>query len=247
MDHGAEEEFSFIQYLRRLRETNYGRFALYFSLMNFSVYIAAPFFAVYMLRDLHMGYFEYTVVTAAAAFMTFLPMTYWGRLADRFGNKRILSFSGMLLPAIPIMWLFSSDTVYLILIQIFSGFVWAGFNLSSINLVYDNVKPENRTKVFAYHNVLNGSSIFLGSMIGSALAFALATPGIFLSALQTLFIVSGILRLIMSLLFLPRIKEKRSVEEISERDFFLKYNGTGPIIGLTYRAVTGLGKTLKPR
>jgi len=37
---------------RRLRESNFVRFSLFFALMQFAVAIASPFFAVYMLRDL---------------------------------------------------------------------------------------------------------------------------------------------------------------------------------------------------
>ncbi|MBN2015148.1 MAG: MFS transporter [Candidatus Altiarchaeota archaeon] len=245
MKSDKENEFSFIQYLRRLKETNYGRFALYFALMNFSVYIASPFFTVYMLRDLQMPYLEYTIVTASAALTSFLAMTHWGNLADRFGNRRILSFSGMSIVVVPILWLFSKDIIYLIFAQVVSGFVWAGFNLSSMNFVYDNVKPENRTRVFAYHNVLAGVSLFMGSMVGGLLAFTITSSWIFYSSLQVIFLISGLVRGIASLLFLPRLKERRSVEEISSRDFFIRYNGTGPIIGLTYKAVTEIQRSLQ--
>jgi len=83
-----EERFSFVQYLRRLRRTNYGRFAIYYAFMNFAVYIASPFFAVYMLRDLHFTYPEYTLATAAMSLTTFLAMTYWGTLQTGSETKR---------------------------------------------------------------------------------------------------------------------------------------------------------------
>ena len=238
-------EFTFIQYLRRLQHTNYGKFALYFGFMNFSVYVAGPFFTVYMLRDLNMSYFDYTIVTAAAALSSFLAMAYWGRIADRFGNKMILNFCGIALALVPVLWLFSSDMVYLVFAQIISGFVWAGFNLSSSNFIYDNVKPANRTRIFAYHNVLSGTSIFLGAIAGSVLIVSVTTPFIFYSILQVIFLVSGILRAVTSLFFLPMIREIRAVEQISHRDFFIKYGGTGPVMGMTYRTVTLLGNSMK--
>ena len=239
------EEFSFRQYLGRLRKTNYGRFALYYGLMNFSVYVASPFFAVYMLKDLRFTYFEYTVATAAMSLTSFLAMSYWGNLADRFGNKKILSLCGTSLAVIPVLWLFSTDVLSAILIQILAGIVWSGFSLSAINIVYDNVKPQNRERVFAYHNILTASSIFLGAMIGAGMSAGITDRWIFYSSLQILFLVSGVLRLITSVAFLPGIKERRSVEPISERDFFIKYSGTGPAIGLTFRAVTGLQRSIK--
>jgi MFS family permease len=239
------EVFSFMQYLRRLRKTNYGRFALYYGLMNFSVYVAAPFFAVYMLKDLHFTYFEYTVATAAMSLTGFLSMTYWGNLADRFGNKKILSLCGTSLAIVPLLWLFSADVVSVVLIQVLAGIVWSGYTLSALNIVYDNVRPQNRTRVFAYHNILAASSIFLGAMVGACLSSEITDHWIFYSSLQIIFLVSAILRLTTSALFLPLIKERRRVEPISERDFFIKYSGTGPAIGLSYRAVTGLRRSIK--
>jgi MFS family permease len=245
MREDGAEVFSFMQYLRRLRKTNYGRFALYYGLMNFSIYVAAPFFAVYMLKDLHFTYFEYTVATAAMSLTTFLAMTYWGNLADRFGNKKILSLCGTSLAVIPLLWLFSADVVSVIIIQIFAGIVWSGFTLSALNMVYDNVRPHNRERVFAYHNILAASSIFLGAMLGACISAEITDHWIFYSSLQIIFLISAILRLTTSVLFLPMIKERRSVEPISERDFFIKYSGTGPAIGLSYRAVTGLHRSIK--
>jgi MFS family permease len=245
MKEDGAEVFSFTQYLKRLRKTNYGRFALYYGLMNFSVYVAAPFFAVYMLKDLHFTYLEYTVATAAMSLTSFLSMTYWGNLADRFGNKKILSLCGTSLAAVPLLWLFSADVVSVILIQILAGIVWSGFTLSALNIVYDNVRPQNRTRVFAYHNILAASSIFLGAMVGACLSAEITDHWIFYSSLQIIFLISAILRLMTSILFLPGIKEKRIVEPISERDFFIKYSGTGPAIGLSYRAVTGLHKSIR--
>jgi len=245
MREDGAEAFSFTQYLRRLSKTNYGRFALYYSLMNFSVYVAAPFFAVYMLKDLHFTYFEYTVATAAMSLTSFLSMSYWGNLADRFGNKKILSLCGTSLAVVPLLWLFSMDVLSVILIQILAGIVWSGFTLSALNIVYDNVKPHNRERVFAYHNILAASSIFLGAMAGACLSAEITDHWIFYSSLQIIFLISAILRLMTSVLFLPGIKERRIVEPISERDFFIKYSGTGPAIGLSYRAVTGLHRSIK--
>jgi len=132
-----------------------------------------------------------------------------------------------------------------IVVQAVAGIAWAGFTLSAINIVYDNVKPENRTRVFAYHNILAASSVFLGAMTGAVMSAEIHSLWIFHSSLQAVFFVSGIFRMISSVVFLPRVKERRIVEPISERNFFIKYSGTGPAIGLTYRVVTGLHKSIR--
>ncbi|MFH1836062.1 MAG: MFS transporter [Methanobacteriota archaeon] len=240
-----DAEFSFPQYLRRLRETNYGKFALYLGFMFFSVNVAGPFFSVYMLRDLKFSYFSYTLVTASAALTSFLAMTYWGSIADRFGNKRILSLCGVLVVIVPFLWLYSDDIPYLILIQMGSGFAWAGFNLSSANFIFDNVTSVKRTRVFSFHNILVGSSIFVGALTGGVLSNLIQTSWIFHYKLQNLFLLSGLMRAATSVYFLPKIQEVREVEHITPKEFFLKYSGTGPALGFPYRTITGLHKSLR--
>ncbi|MFH1787783.1 MAG: MFS transporter [Candidatus Altiarchaeota archaeon] len=236
--------FSFPQYVRKLKETNYGKFALYQGFMNFSVQLAGPFFAVYMLRDLHLSYLEYTAVTASAALTSFLAMTYWGTIADRCGNKSILNVCGVLVVIVPLLWLYSGNVTYLILIQTVSGFAWAGFNLSSANFIFDNVSAVKRTRVFSYHNVLQGSLVFLGALSGGVLSRVFSSPWIFASSLQILFLVSGLMRALTSLFFLPRIQEVRDVEPITPKTFFMKYSGTQPVLGMTFKTIIGFHKSL---
>jgi len=243
--HDKTEEFSFPQYLVKLKDTNYGKFALYVAAMNLSVNVAGPFFTVYMLRDLELSYITYTIITAAAALTSFLAMAYWGTIADRFGNKRVLNVCGILVAAVPLLWLFSRNISYLILVQVVSGFAWAGFNLSAGNFIFDNVRASKRTRIFSYHNVLAGTAVFIGAMLGGLLARELTFKWMFSSRWQMLFLISGILRTATSWFFLPKIQEVRDVERITSREFFFKYSGTGPIFGMTYRMITGLHRSLK--
>ena len=243
--HDKTEEFSFPQYLVKLKDTNYGKFALYVAAMNLSVNVAGPFFTVYMLRDLGLSYITYTIITAAAALTSFLAMAYWGAIADRFGNKRVLNVCGILVAAVPLLWLFSKNISYLILVQVVSGFAWAGFNLSAGNFIFDNVRASKWTRIFSYHNVLAGTAVFIGAMLGGLLAREITFTWVFSSKWQMLFLISGILRTATSWFFLPKIQEVRDVERITSREFFFKYSGTGPIVGMTYRTITGLHRSLK--
>lgn len=207
-----ETKFSFIDFIKRMKTTNYGIFVIYRSLLDFSVRIASPFFVVYMLKDLNFSYFTYTIVSAASAVPKFLSMTTWGKLSDRFGNKNTLMFTSFLIPFVPILWLLSINIWYLILIQIFAGLFWAGFDLSSFNFVYDTVSPPKRIRCVSYLNVLSGIGIFFGALIGG---FLVRFGTMFWSTFYIVFLASGILRLLMAILFLPKIREVKEVEKIS--------------------------------
>lgn len=205
-----ESKFSFAEFLIRMPSTNYGRFVILLCLMSFAVNIAGPFFAVYMLRDLKFSYITFTLVTVTSTLVTFLVMSYWGKYSDIFGNKKIFTITGFLIPAVPLFWLFSHNIYYLIFAQVFSGFVWAGFNLATSNYVFDAVKPEKRARAVAFYNSLQGLAIFIGAAAGGILAPYLtgAQQRLYLlSELQVLFLISAILRFIFVLILLPMIKE----------------------------------------
>ena len=122
----AEQIFTFSQFLRRSPHSNFAQFVYYIAAINLAVSFSAPYFALYMLRDLQFSYLEFTIVTATVTVTQFLMFRYWGELADRFGNKKILNVCGWGITVIPILWLVSADILYLIILQIYSGIVWAG-------------------------------------------------------------------------------------------------------------------------
>ncbi|MBS3052051.1 MAG: MFS transporter [Candidatus Aenigmarchaeota archaeon] len=208
-----EDPFSFMDFFKKMGSTNYGLFVIYICLFTFSVQIAAPFFAVYMLKDLNFDFLTFTIVTSVAAVSGFLSMPLWGKYSDEFGNKKILSVTGILIGSIPILWALSTNLMYLVIVEVFAGFLWAGFNLSSFNFVYDTVSPEKRVRAVSYYRVLYGISIFVAPILGAYLLNIKITswkPMIFI------LILSGVLRLIFSLIFLPKIKEVKQVRTISE-------------------------------
>src|SRR5690606_13056435 len=137
--------------------SNFARFVYFVSLINFGVNIATPFFAVYMLRDLQFSYMEYTIVTATNTVTQFLTMQYWGQISDQFGNKKILNVCGYGVAFSPILWLFGDAMWYLLLIQVFAGLVWAGFNLAAANFMFDAVTPPKRARCAAYQAMVNGA------------------------------------------------------------------------------------------
>ena len=227
-------EFTFLDFIREARFRNYGRFVLYLSLMNFSVYMAAPFFVPYMLKDLHLDYMSFTVVNAAAIVVKFLAMPVWGKASDQFGTKKILSLTGFLMPCVSLLWVISGDFYYLVAIQMYAGFVWAGLELSAFNFVFDTTTPKNRSTVIAYYNVLNGICIFAGSVVGGILV---KYNTLFWSKYLLVFLLSTVVRYIVSFLFIPKLREVRIVESIPYSKLFFKIIRTMPTAGVVFSLI----------
>lgn len=242
-----EQVFTFRQFIRRSPHSNFAKFAFFVGGINLGVAFSAPFFALYMLRDLKISYLEFTMVTAVMVITQFLTFKSWGRLSDRFGNKKILNVCGWGVCIVPMLWLFSPNLLYLMAIQAYGGFTWAGFSLAASNFMFDAVSPPKRARCVAYQGLINGFSVFAGALAGGYLAGHLPqtlaigtwiwTPT---SVLLFIFLISGIMRLIAAALFLPRFKEVRTVEPIRHRDLIFRISQIRPIAGATFSLFTGL-------
>ena len=230
------EKFSLIDFVKRMNKTNYGHFVIYVALFKFATYIASPFFAVYMLKNLKFSYLQFTFIIAAELIASFIAMGIWGNYIDKLGTKFVLYISGMLTPLIPFLWLFSTNFHYLIVVEIFSGIAWAGFNLSTSNFIFDAVKPENRVRCISYYKFFEGIAIVIGAALGGALINHLPA-WIFISSIPFVFLISGILRLVTSLLLLPTLKEARLIEFDIGHSFFKKYLTIRPSEGIVYEVI----------
>ena len=205
-----EYYFSFSSFVRKMKNNNFGRFTIYVTLMVFALNLAGPFFAVYMLKELNFGYLVYVLIILSASITEVLSLRAWGKFSDKYGNLRELRICGLLVPFIPILWLFSANPIYLVGVEALSGVVWGGFNLAASNFIYDAVTKQRRGICFAYFGALNGIGVFLGATLGGLIATYVRVG--FMSILLFLFLVSGLLRLLISLIMLPRLREVRKVK-----------------------------------
>lgn len=236
-----DSKFSFLQFIRRTRHSNFVKFTLFVSAMNLATAISGPYFAMYMLKDLSFSYHEYTLVVAAAVLVQFAVMRSWGRVSDQFGNRKIMRIAGMLVCINPLLWLISSELWWVILIQLYSGLFWSGFNLAVVNFIFDAVSPQKRARCFAYQSIVNGVAVFVGSIAGGWLVAALPPKtgeslGLFVapSPLLILFALSAVARVAAMLLLFPTFKEVRSVQKIRSYELLIRVTALRPLWGATF-------------
>jgi len=205
---------SLLEMIKKIHTSNLGKFMLYFSLIDFCALISAPFFTVFMFRELNFSYITYVIVSSSSQISTLLFLTFWGRRADTVGNLKVIRITSMILPIVPILWIINDNVYYLIAANIVSGFAWSGFGLAGVNFAYDASEPENRTKQLAIFGAMDGVACCLGALLGGYIAPHL--PVLFTYQLRTLFIISGVLRGLVVLFLLRKIKEVRRVSDISD-------------------------------
>jgi MFS family permease len=222
-------DFTFLMFLRRFRESNFLKFVVFSGCLTFATYLAAPFFAVFMLRDLQLSYLTYMALQVGSSLAALVALPLWGRHADLVGNVRVLRLSSFLASLIPMFWLLSQNPAYLLLVNLFAGFSWSGVALSAGNFIYDAVTPQKRVRCIAYFNVINGLALFLGSSLGGFLASRL--PPLFGHRLLGLFALSCSCRLFFYLLLSGSFREVRAAHEVSIQELFFSVVGIRPLVG----------------
>ncbi len=192
---------------------NFGKFAVYRAVFNFSLMIASPFFAVYMLQELQFSYVTFITVSASASvfYLLFTPLI--GKFSDRYGNVKLFYLSNILFGITPILWIFMKSPIVLIFIpQLISGLANAAFMIPTTNFIYDAASPQHRSLCSTYKNILVGVGIFAGSLLGGFLANRTLIPSV--NPFFLVFGLSAALRILSGAFFLPQLKEERRVKRL---------------------------------
>ncbi len=231
-----EHYFSFWQFVKKMAGNNFGRFAISTTLLQLAINLATPFFSVYMLQGLGFSYTYYTIVIVSSIIGNLLFMPLWGKFADKYGNVATMKITAYLTCLVPFGWFasyffFHGPTtvglvVYLSGIEFLSGIIFAGFNLSTSNFIYDAVTREKMGLCTAYDNITSGIGIFIGATLGGFFASNF-TFG-FMSVFLALFFVSGVLRVVFSALFMRNVNEVRMTDDFRFVDISEKFKDLTP-------------------
>lgn len=147
----------------------------------FTVYVASPYFAPFMLEVLRFDYWEYTIASAAVivAKVTFLSL--WGRSVDQLGARPVFLLAAFLCSIVPMPFLWAEGLGWVLVAQTFSGFAWGAYELSIFTLALERTYRRVRPQVFAMQSLANGLAQLTGSLVGAWVVgrFALALVWVF--------------------------------------------------------------------
>ncbi len=211
-----KEKISFIQFIKQ--NDNYKKFSIFMLVFHFSLMLASPFFAVYMLEELNFSYVTFTFVAFSSIvfYLLFTPLA--GKFSDRYGNKKLLSIGTFFFVLSPIFWILIKSPLLLVIVpQLFAGIANAAFVISTTNFIYDSTSKEKRADYVAYTSFLAGLGTFAGSLLGGYLITPLEISPI--NPYLTLFGIAAFLRLLTYLIFIPHIKEVKKVHKLPPLHF----------------------------
>ena len=158
-----------------LQDGNFLRFLFYFGMWTFAVNLSAPFFNLYMLDNLSIDVAWVTAYNSLTAGANLVMMLFWGKLADRFGNRALLLLVGILVAVTPLFWLVTganavSIWLWLPLLHIVGGGTWAAIDLCNNNIQLGIAPVKHQAAYFAVAAAIAGVSGALGTTAGGYLA-----------------------------------------------------------------------------
>ncbi|MEG5173804.1 MFS transporter [Microcoleus sp. B3-D7] len=191
-----------------LKDSNFLMFILYFSVWTFAINLSAPFFNIYLLKDLSLDVSLVTIYTSLSSGANLLLLMFWGKLADRWGNRPLLIAVGLVVALTPLLWLGTGNYpfalwVWLPLLHLLGGTTLGAIGLCTNNIQMEIASIKQPSTYFAIAAAVSGLAGALGTTAGGFLA---ELPGM---SLGSLFALSAAVRLI-ALLPLVLVREPRS-------------------------------------
>jgi predicted MFS family arabinose efflux permease len=163
------------------------------ALWNLSLNIVGPFFNVYLVERLGASASVVGALSVVSSLAALPSQRLFGPLVDRWGPRRVQLIAGLLIPLLPWAWVLVRSPWHVVPIHLAGGFLWAGYNLSNLNLLLTLTPEDRRPRYSALHQIVVTAALAGGAALGGVIAERWGYT--------TIFVLSGIGQLGASLLF----------------------------------------------
>jgi MFS family permease len=182
---------------------NFRRFLLFGIYWQAAVMLAAPFVFTYFLQHLKMSFTQIALWSAIASCTALLTTSFWGHVADRYGNKAVLAIGTTLAgTAMPVSWMLATATHLwpVWLSAAFDALAWGAIGPAIFNLALVSAPKDNRTAFIAVYSFATGVAGFVGGTLSGPLLLLLSRLegellGFTWTGFHSLFLLSGALRM----------------------------------------------------
>lgn len=165
-------------FVEPLRDAGFRRLIRFFASWQFAVNLAAPFFSVFMIRQLGFSAGFVLLMSIVSQLANIVVLRGWGGLSDRFTNKTVLSFAApAFIACIAAMALAGEiggrgwTVTYLVVLHVLMGMTSAGVALASTAIGL-KLAPRGRATAYVATNALvtalaAGTAPLLGGLFAS--------------------------------------------------------------------------------
>jgi Na+/melibiose symporter-like transporter len=191
-------------------QLNLRKYLIFRSAWLFAVGIVVPYYTVYMLQNLRMSFTEIFLLQNIGAAAGLVGFTFWGRILDKYGCTRVLWWTSWLKVFYVIGWAFvgAGQPFWPLALLHLTLIIDSGMNLAAGNLLM-NLMPNHNADNVGYFSVFTAVTSLVsavgpflaGLLIGLIAHNQLGLWGFSFDALQLMFLLSGLLRLLSLGLF----------------------------------------------
>ncbi|MDP4170609.1 MAG: MFS transporter [Bacillota bacterium] len=180
-----KKEFRFMDW-SAYKDKSFVYFIICGLFFNFAWQMAWSLFSIYQIKNAHATGLWISLFTVANQIAQIVSFRWWGKMADKYSNTRMLILISLGMATAPILNILSPNLIYLVLVNGFSGLFVSGTVLILFNQLLEVTNEKNRSVYIANYNILLAIIGFIAPQFG---VFLLETTN-----MDVAMITSGLLR-----------------------------------------------------
>lgn len=179
--------------------------------------LAGNLFSAFAIKSLNLPYTIILWTGVMHALGNVLTARFWGFMADKYGNKPVLTLVGFGLTVTPLVWLFcipNSDlhnALVLLPAHLLIGATWSGVALCQFNIVLATAKPEDRANYLSVTLTVQSIVGFGAPLLGAQALTMFDASLDQTNAYKAVFVLTMALRFVSVFFILP-VKEEGALQ-----------------------------------
>jgi MFS family permease len=134
---------------------------------NLGIQISGPFFSVHMVETLGFKVDTISLIATVSTVFNIIAVRIAGPLVDRKGAAKVTVVSMLLVPLMPVGWIFATTPLQVIAVRAYGFIAWAGFHVAATPLILHITPPRYRSQFIAYFGTINSIAAIVGPLIAS--------------------------------------------------------------------------------
>lgn len=125
-----------------------------------------PLFFIYNANYAGLNEFQFSLVSLSAGFTQFLSYSMWNKMIDKKGSSLAIVLGAAGLALNPLFFITLQSFTVIVLVNIYSGIVGAGFSLALFCGLLETLPSEKKTVYISVFNTLTNITGFIAPFIG---------------------------------------------------------------------------------